>query len=67
MPAPRPKGYAVITYRCHTCGELIDKYWETFFADDTPGKEWASTIAPAKVTPRTTTHHDWHMGAGHGE
>ena len=60
-PRPRPKGYGAVTYRCHTCGEPIVRPWEVLFMDDTPGSEWASSIAPGKVTPRTTTHHDWHM------
>jgi hypothetical protein len=58
---PRPKGYGTVTYRCHTCGESIVKPWEVMFADDEPGREWASSIAPGRVSPRTTTHHDWHM------
>lgn len=52
-----------ITYRCHTCGELITRPWECLFVDDTPGREWASEIAPVNTTPRTTTHHAIHMAA----
>ena len=52
-----------VTYLCHTCGELIVKPWECLFVDDTPGREWAAYIAPVNTTPRTTTHHDWHMAS----
>ena len=58
-----PKGHGTITYVCFTCGKPIVKKWEVFFADDTPGREHASNLAPGKVTPRTTTHHDWHMAS----
>ena len=55
------RGIGHITYRCHSCGELIPKPWEVFFFD--PADGWAGYIAPA-VMPRTmTTHHDWHMAA----
>lgn len=60
---PRAKGYGYITYRCHTCGELIPRTWEVFFVDDTPGGEWASYVVPPKMTTRTTTHHDIHMSS----
>lgn len=56
-------GTGTITYRCHTCGELIPRYWEVLFVDDTPGREWASLLVPPVLTPRTTTHHDWHLAA----
>jgi hypothetical protein len=58
---PKPKGWGTVTYRCWTCGESIVKPWEVMFIDDAPGREHASDIAPGKVTPSTTTHHDWHM------
>jgi hypothetical protein len=60
---PRPHAIGHITYRCHTCGESIVKPWEVLFVDDTPGKEYASNLAPGKVTRGTTTHHDWHMAS----
>lgn len=63
LPFPVPRAFGTITYRCHTCGELIVKPWEVFFADQTPGREWASTIVPGKVTKGTTTHHDWHLAS----
>ena len=44
-------------------GVPITHPWEVFFADDTPGREWASEIAPAVTTPRTTTHHASHLEA----
>ena len=59
----RPKGIGSITYRCHTCGESIVKPYEVLFVDDSPARPWASSIEPARVTPRTTTHHDWHMAS----
>lgn len=52
-----------ITYRCHTCGETIPRPWDVLFVDDTPGQEWASSLTPARTTPRTTTHHASHMAA----
>jgi len=52
-----------ITYMCFTCGDLIVKPWEVLFVDDTPGREWASYIAPLKPPRTMTTHHDWHMAA----
>jgi hypothetical protein len=52
-----------VTFRCHSCGELITKPWECLFVDDTPGAEWASSIEPPRVTVRTTTHHASHMAA----
>lgn len=60
---PVPKGYGTVTYRCHTCGELIVKPWEVMFVDDTPGRDFAGPICPGKVSKRTTTHHDWHMAS----
>ena len=62
-PRPVPKGYGTVTYRCHSCGESIVKPYEVLFVDDTPGREFATYIAPGKVSPRTTTHHDWHMAS----
>lgn len=59
----RFQGTGTITYRCHTCGESIVKPYETFFVDDTPGREWASDLAPAVTTVRTTTHHVWHLAS----
>jgi len=50
-----------VTYVCHTCGKPITKPWEVFYADDTPGQEWASDLTPPKTGPRTTTHHIWHL------
>jgi hypothetical protein len=57
----RMKGHGSVTYRCHTCGELIPKHWETFFFDPLDG--WASYILPSVLTPSMTTHHDWHMSS----
>lgn len=57
----KAKGYGTVTYRCHTCGESIVKPYEVLFVD---GARYASNIAPGKVTPTTTTHHDWHMASG---
>jgi hypothetical protein len=61
--APIPRGVGVLIYRCYTCGNLIPIQSEVLFVDDTPGREWASNIAPAKTSRRTTTHHDWHMAS----
>jgi uncharacterized protein YabN with tetrapyrrole methylase and pyrophosphatase domain len=55
------KGYAHVTYRCHTCGELIPKHWEVLFVDPVDG--FASPILPAVLSPTMTTHHEWHMAA----
>jgi hypothetical protein len=63
MFAPHVKGYGTVTYRCHTCGELIPKHWETFFFDPEPATAWASDILPPVMAPTMTTHHDWHMAA----
>lgn len=58
----RPKGKGFITYRCHTCGDLIPRKWEVFYVD--PEREgWASYMVPEKVYRTMTTHHDWHMQA----
>jgi hypothetical protein len=56
-------GTGTITYRCHTCGEALTRPWEVFYVDDTPGLEWASEFVPPRTTPRTTTHHAWHMAS----
>jgi hypothetical protein len=61
MMAPRVSGLGTITYRCHTCGELIPKHWEVLFVDTLDG--YASPILPAVLPPTMTTHHDWHMAA----
>ena len=59
--APYLTGVGTVTYRCHSCGELIPKHWETFYFDPNPATAWASYILPATLTPTLTTHHDWHM------
>lgn len=59
--APEVKGTGHITYRCHTCGDLIVKPWETLYVDD----GWCSTLSPLRTTPRTTTHHVWHLSEDH--
>lgn len=58
---PRISGIGTITYRCHTCGELIPKHWEVFFVDPVSG--WADYLLPPVMPPSMTTHHDWHMAA----
>jgi hypothetical protein len=59
LTAPQVSGIGHITYRCHTCGELIPKHWEVFFFD--PADGWAGYILPAVMPTTMTTHHDWHM------
>jgi hypothetical protein len=59
--APHVSGIGTVTYRCHSCGELIPKHWEVFFFD--PADGWAGYIMPAAMPPTMTTHHDWHMAA----
>ena len=61
LRAPYMTGTGLVTYRCHSCGELIPKHWEAFFVDPEPATAWASYIIPAQLTPTLTTHHDWHM------
>lgn len=66
QPAPAVRSSAIqgtgtLTYRCHTCGELIPKHWEVFFVDPTPGAEWAGYLLPANPPASMTSHHDWHM------
>jgi hypothetical protein len=63
LPGKRLHGEGTITYRCHTCGESIVKPWEVLYVDDTPGREYATPIVPARPGKRTTTHHDWHMAS----
>jgi hypothetical protein len=63
MGRPRPKGYGTITYVCFSCGSPIIKAWETLFVDLTPGKEYASNLAPGKMSRGITTHHDWHQAS----
>jgi hypothetical protein len=55
---PYPTIIGTITYRCHTCGDLIPKRYEVLFVID---HEWCSQLEPPTVTARTTTHHLWHM------
>lgn len=60
--APYVTGVGTVTYRCHSCGDLIPKWWEVFYFD--PADEgWASYVSPAVMPPTMTTHHDWHMSA----
>lgn len=59
--APYATGVGTVTYRCHSCGELIPKTWEAFFFDPVTG--WAGYILPAVMPPSMTTHHDWHLAA----
>jgi hypothetical protein len=59
--APRMQGIGTLTYRCHTCGELIPKHWEVLFVDPEAESGWASYIVPPTMAPTMTTHHDWHM------
>jgi hypothetical protein len=58
---PKVNALGAITYRCHTCGESIINPSEVLFVDDRAGRDFASHIVPGKVSPTTTTHHDWHM------
>lgn len=58
---PKVNALGAVTYRCYTCGELIIKPHEVIFVDDRPGRDFATHIVPGKVSPTTTTHHDWHM------
>lgn len=62
MPRIAIQGTGHITYRCHTCGDLIPKHWEVFFVDPA-GEGWASYMLPAVMPSTMTTHHDWHMAA----
>lgn len=59
--APHLKGFGTVTYRCHTCGELIPKHWEVFFVDPVSG--WSDYLLPPVMPSTMTTHHDWHMAA----
>ena len=59
VPNISVKGYGHITYRCHTCGDLIPKHWEVLFVDPVDG--FASPILPSVLSPTMTTHHDWHL------
>lgn len=59
LRAPYATGVGTVTYRCHSCGDLIPKRWEVFYFD--PADGWAGYIAPAVMPPSMTTHHDWHM------
>lgn len=59
LRAPQVTGTGHLTYRCHTCGELIPKHWETLFADPVTG--WAAYLFPVPIPPTMTTHHDWHL------
>ena len=61
LRAPYATGRGTLTYRCHSCGELIPKHWEVWFWD--PAGDWAGYLAPAVMPPTMTTHHDWHMAA----
>lgn len=61
MPRIAIQGVGLLTYRCHSCGDLIPKHWEAFFADPVTG--WASYVVPAEMPRTMTTHHDWHMAA----
>lgn len=61
LRAPRVSGIGHVVYRCHSCGELIPKHWEVFFADADPASGWAGYIMPAVMPPTMTTHHDWHL------
>ncbi len=56
---PRLQGIGTITYRCHSCGELIPKMWEAFFYYPVTG--WAAPFVPAVMPETMTTHHAWHM------
>lgn len=61
MFAPHVRGIGTVTYRCHTCGELIPKHWETFFFDPVSG--WSDYLLPPVMPSSMTTHHDWHLAA----
>jgi hypothetical protein len=61
IQAPYVTGIGTVTYRCHTCGDLIPKMWEVLYVDPVTG--WAAPILPPVMTPTMTTHHDWHMAA----
>lgn len=63
--APRLSGTGTITYRCHTCGDLIPKRWEVWFWDPQGG--WCGYILPPVMPASMTTHHDWHMAARQGD
>jgi hypothetical protein len=52
-------GYGHVTYRCHTCGELIPKAWEVLFVD--PESGWSEPFLPPELPPTMTTHHAAHM------
>jgi hypothetical protein len=57
--APKMTGVGSITYRCHSCSELIPKQWEVLFWD--PAGDWLGYILPPVMPATMTTHHDWHM------
>ena len=57
--APQLQGVGTVTYRCHSCAELIPKSWEVLFWD--PAGDWLGIFAPAVMPPSMTTHHIWHM------
>lgn len=54
-PRLRPRVVGKITYRCHTCGELIDDGDVLFVNSD-----YAGATPPVPLTPDTTTHHSTH-------
>lgn len=59
LRAPYMKGVGSVTYRCHTCGELIPKHWEVLYID--PSGDWLSGVVPSVMPSTMTTHHDWHF------
>lgn len=59
--APKLKGFGSVTYRCHSCSELIAKHWEVIFWD--PAGDWLSQVLPSVMPSTMTTHHIWHMEA----
>lgn len=63
MFAPQLQGVGHVTYRCHTCGDLIPKMWEVFFFDPAPATAWAAPFLPPVMAPTMTTHHASHLAA----